>query len=163
MTQHSFEWDEEKNLANFKEHGVSFGEAQFAFLDPHRIIAHDEKHSSRENDGFVWAKSRVAFWPYDLPTYTAPFEFLELEVGENGVSTMSRKTILPDKPIGKLTRVKDFLPPPSQLVPREETVKVTLALSKESVEFFKEKAKKNKVPYQRMIRSLVDQYVGQHT
>jgi predicted DNA binding CopG/RHH family protein len=76
---------------------------------------------------------------------------------------MSRKTTLPDKPIGKLTRVKDFLPPPSQLVPREETVKVTLALSKESVEFFKEKAKKNKVPYQRMIRSLVDQYVGQHT
>jgi len=70
---------------------------------------------------------------------------------------------LSDKPIGKLTRVKDFLPPPSQLVPREETVKVTLALSKESVEFFKEKAKKNKVPYQRMIRSLVDQYVGQHT
>ena len=70
---------------------------------------------------------------------------------------------MPDKPIGKLTRVKDFLPPPSQLVPREETVKVTLALSKESVEFFKEKAKKNKVPYQRMIRSLVDQYVGQHT
>ena len=76
---------------------------------------------------------------------------------------MSRKTTLPDKPFGKLTRVKDFLPPPSQLVPREETVKVTLALSKESVEFFKEKAKKNKVPYQRMIRSLVDQYVGQHT
>lgn len=76
---------------------------------------------------------------------------------------MSKKTTLPDKPIGKLTRVKDFLPPPSQLVPREETVKVTLALSKESVEFFKEKAKKNKVPYQRMIRSLVDQYVGQHT
>jgi predicted DNA binding CopG/RHH family protein len=76
---------------------------------------------------------------------------------------MSRKTTLSDKPIGKLTRVKDFLPPPSQLVPREETVKVTLALSKESVEFFKEKAKKNKVPYQRMIRSLVDQYVGQHT
>lgn len=76
---------------------------------------------------------------------------------------MSRKTTLPDKPIGKLTRVKDFLPPPSQLVPREETVKVTLALSKESVEFFKEKAKKNKVPYQRMIRSLVDKYVGQQT
>ena len=113
--------------------------------------------------GFVWAKSRVASWLYDLRTDAAPFEFLELGVGENGVSTMSRKTTFTDKPIGKLTRVKDFLPPPSQLVPREETVKVTLALSKESVEFFKEKAKKNKVPYQRMIRSLVDQYVGQHT
>ena len=43
MTPHSFEWDEGKNLANLKEHGVSFGEAQFAFLDPRRIIAHDEK------------------------------------------------------------------------------------------------------------------------
>jgi predicted DNA binding CopG/RHH family protein len=59
--------------------------------------------------------------------------------------------------------VKDFLPPPSQLVPREDTVKVTLALSKGSVKFFKDKAKKTNVPYQRMIRSLVDRYVGQHT
>ena len=56
MTQHSFEWDEEKNLANLKEHGVSFGEAQFAFLDPHRIIAHDEKHSSREERWFCMGK-----------------------------------------------------------------------------------------------------------
>ena len=75
---------------------------------------------------------------------------------------MRKKALSTDNPVGKLTRVKDFLPPPSELVPREETVKVTLALSKESVEFFKEKAKKNKVPYQRMIRRLVDQYVGQH-
>ncbi len=76
---------------------------------------------------------------------------------------MKKKTVSIDKPIGKLTRVKDFLPPPSDLVARDETVKVTLALSKESVEFFKDKAKKNSVPYQRMIRSLVDQYVNQHT
>ncbi len=76
---------------------------------------------------------------------------------------MRKKQNSNDKPIGKLTRAKDFLPPPSQLVPREETVKVTLALSKDSVEFFKGMAQKNKVPYQRMIRSLVDEYVGQHT
>ena len=76
---------------------------------------------------------------------------------------MRKKTTSTDKPVGKLTRVKDFLPPPSQLVPREETVKVTLALSKESVAFFKEAAEKNHVPYQRMIRHLVDQYVEQHT
>lgn len=76
---------------------------------------------------------------------------------------MKKKTPSLDKPIGKLTRVKDFLPEPSQLVPRDETVKVTLALTKESVDFFKSKAKINKVPYQKMIRSLVDQYVGQHS
>ena len=92
-----------------------------------------------------------------------PSEYSGPGVGENGVSIMKKKTISTDKPVGKLTRVKDFLPPPSELVAREDTVKVTLALSKESVEFFKDKAKKNRVPYQRMIRNLVDQYVGQHT
>ena len=45
---------------------------------------------------------------------------------------MKKKTTPTDKPVGKLTRVKDFLPPPSQLVPREETTKVTLALKGKS-------------------------------
>ena len=49
-------------------------------------------------------------------------------------------------------------PPPDQLVLREETVKVTLALGKDSVSFFKKQAKKQKVPYQRMIKNLVDRY-----
>ena len=90
------------------------------------------------------------------------FVFLEQVIGENGGNIMSKK-INSDEPMGKLTRVKDFLPPPSQLVPREETVKVTLALSKTSVEFFKEEAQKNSVSYQRMIRQLVDEYTQQHT
>ncbi len=50
------------------------------------------------------------------------------------------------------------LPAPDQLVLREETVKVTLALGKDSVRFFKRQAKKQKVPYQRMIKNLVDRY-----
>ena len=50
------------------------------------------------------------------------------------------------------------LPSPDQLVLREETVKVTLALGKASVSFFKKHAKKQKVPYQRMIKNLVDRY-----
>ncbi len=55
---------------------------------------------------------------------------------------MKRKAVSTEKPIGKLTCVKDFLPPTSELVARGDTVKVTLALSKESVEFFKDQAKK---------------------
>ena len=50
----------------------------------------------------------------------------------------------------------DFLPPPDQLVRREDTVKVTLALSRASVDFFRDKARRQRVPYQRMIRALVD-------
>ena len=54
--------------------------------------------------------------------------------------------------------IEDFLPPPADLVLREDTVKVTLALSRRSVDFFKEEAGKARVPYQRMIRALVDAY-----
>ena len=75
---------------------------------------------------------------------------------------MSRK---PDSdfPIGKLTRIKDVLPPPEQLVIPEHTIKVTLLLSKSSVQFFKQQAAQHRTKYQRMIRALVDQYAGRYS
>ena len=60
--------------------------------------------------------------------------------------------------IGPVRVIADFLPAPDTLVPREDNVKVTLALSRRSVDFFKRAAKKRGVPYQRMIRALVDAY-----
>jgi predicted DNA binding CopG/RHH family protein len=60
--------------------------------------------------------------------------------------------------IGRVRVVEDFLPAPDELVAREDNVKVTLSLSRRSVDFFKRAAKKRRVPYQRMIRSLVDAY-----
>jgi predicted DNA binding CopG/RHH family protein len=59
--------------------------------------------------------------------------------------------------------VKDFLPPPDQLVFKEKTVKITLALSEDSVIFFKAQADKHGLKYQQMIRSLIDKYVSAHT
>lgn len=55
-------------------------------------------------------------------------------------------------------RIVDFLPRPEQLVPKEDKVKVTITLSDSSLQFFKRHAKKQKVPYQKMIRSLLDHY-----
>lgn len=66
-------------------------------------------------------------------------------------------------PVGKLTRVRDFLPPPSQLVVKDETAKVTIALEKSSVDFFKQQAKKNHTKYQRMIREVLDQYASHYS
>jgi len=43
-----FEWDEDKNKVNQRRHNVPFEIAQFAFLDPDRIIAKDIKHSKEE-------------------------------------------------------------------------------------------------------------------
>ncbi len=54
--------------------------------------------------------------------------------------------------------IPDFLPPPDQLIEKEETVRVTLNLNKKSVDFFKLKARENGVPYQRMIRRVLDIY-----
>ena len=44
----SFEWDPAKDSANQAKHGVSFQEAQLAFLDPSRVIARDLTHSRME-------------------------------------------------------------------------------------------------------------------
>lgn len=64
----------------------------------------------------------------------------------------------PDIPVGKLTRVNDFLPPPDRLAMPEETIKITISLSKTSVNFFKQQASKHHMKYQKMIRNLVDTY-----
>lgn len=37
MGDTAFEWDHRKNELNMAKHGVSFFEAQRAFLDPHRM------------------------------------------------------------------------------------------------------------------------------
>ena len=66
-----------------------------------------------------------------------------------------------DQPIGGLKRVKDFLPAPHELVVPQVTVKVTLSLTKSSLEFFKREAKRHKTKYQKMIRELVDRYAHQ--
>ena len=75
---------------------------------------------------------------------------------------MTKKTTYTNEPMGKVEVLRDFLPPPSQLAFREEGVKVTLALSKSSVDFFKFEASKHHTQYQRMIRRLLDSYVEAH-
>jgi predicted DNA binding CopG/RHH family protein len=75
---------------------------------------------------------------------------------------MSEKTRYTNEPIGKVEVVSDFLSPPAELAFKEEGVKVTLALSKRSVDFFKSQASRHRTQYQRMIRRLLDRYVEAH-
>ena len=75
---------------------------------------------------------------------------------------MSKKITYTDGPIGDVKVVRDTLPPPSALAFREERVKVTIGLSKSSIDFFKKEAKRHHTQYQRMIRTLLDLYVAQH-
>ena len=64
--------------------------------------------------------------------------------------------------MGTLTVVRDFLPPPEQLVLKEDQVKVTISLSKKSVDFFKDIARQNHTSYQKMIRRVIDLYSTQY-
>lgn len=68
-----------------------------------------------------------------------------------------------NQPVGKLVRVSDILPAPNDLVLSDDTVKVTLALTKSSLEFFKKEAKKNRTKYQRMIREIIDRYAKEYS
>jgi predicted DNA binding CopG/RHH family protein len=78
--------------------------------------------------------------------------------GDKERNSMKTKKTDMDMPVGKLTRVRDFLPPPEKLVMPQKTVKVTIMLNKSSVDFFKNQANKHRAKYQKMIRNLIDQY-----
>ena len=72
---------------------------------------------------------------------------------------MKEKIRYTDEPMEVGRVLPDFLPPPGQLVFKEDAVKVTITLSSRSVYFFKREADKRGVQYQRMIRRLLDAYV----
>ena len=75
---------------------------------------------------------------------------------------MNAKIPYTNEPLGDLKVIPDFLPAPEELVFQDDTVKITIALSRSSVEFFKREAKKHHTQYQKMIRHLLDVYTQKH-
>lgn len=74
---------------------------------------------------------------------------------------MSKKIKYTDERI-QAEVVKDFLPSPKELAAGDEGVKITISLSRRSVDFFKAAAERNHTSYQRMIRRLLDAYADQY-
>jgi hypothetical protein len=68
-----------------------------------------------------------------------------------------------DMPIGKLTRVRDFLPPPEQLVLADKKLKITIELDEKTVNFFKDYAEKHDAKYQRMMREVLKTYAQKYS
>ncbi|MEK7745363.1 MAG: CopG family transcriptional regulator [Elusimicrobiota bacterium] len=79
-----------------------------------------------------------------------------------GGEDMKRKISYTDGPLRKLSVVKDFLPSPKELAFKGESVKVTIMLSRSSVEFFKKAAEKYHTSYQKMIRAVIDAYAARY-
>jgi uncharacterized protein len=49
-------WNTDKDLENQIKHGVAFSDAQYAFVDPQRVIARDITHSTREARYFCYGR-----------------------------------------------------------------------------------------------------------
>ena len=73
---------------------------------------------------------------------------------------MKNKTEYTNEPMGRTKIITVFLPAPHLLVLKDDKVKVTISLNKESVEFFKKEAKKHRTSYQKMIRKVIDVYAS---
>ncbi len=63
----------------------------------------------------------------------------------------------------KFRVVEDFLPPPEELLPKEELEKILIALDKSVIDFFKRKAEHNDQKYQRLIREVLHRYYLLHS
>ncbi len=83
---------------------------------------------------------------------------MALVTGGKAKKSMKKKIKYTNEPMGRVEVVSDFLPSPEELALKDETVKITIALSKASVDFFKNEAKKYNTQYQKMIRRLLDEY-----
>ena len=74
---------------------------------------------------------------------------------------MNKKIKYSDEPLNELRLMSDFLPTPEELSLRNRNTKITISLSTESINFFKDQANQHDMQYQKMIRQLLDDYVTQ--
>lgn len=68
-----------------------------------------------------------------------------------------------EAPVGKATRVIDFLPPPELLFKNDERIKITIEIEESTLEFFKEQANKTGNKYQRLMRQVLKQYAKKYS
>ena len=83
-----------------------------------------------------------------------------LDIGEGEKDFMSNTINYTEEDIGEVAFVTDFLPSPRELKERNENVKITISLSKRSIDYFKKAASMNDLQYQKLIRQLLDDYVA---
>ena len=85
------------------------------------------------------------------------------DTGEKGKKRMKKSIKYTEGEIGDIKIIEDFLPTPEELAFKDENMKITISLTKDTVDFFKEEAKKHHTQYQKMIRNLLDLYVDKQT
>lgn len=117
----------------------------------------------KRTDTFALVELKKGLSQLDLPTDPILLEYLAQDTREKEQRFMKKTTVnYTEGPIGRVQVVSDFLPSPEELTFKEPQVKVTLSLSKSTLDFFKQQASSHHGKYQRMIRTLLDEYVAHY-
>jgi hypothetical protein len=74
---------------------------------------------------------------------------------------MKKRVHYTDEPM-QMRLIKDFLPSPQQLATRGKRVKVSVEISKSSLDFFRQQAGRSKMQAKNMIGTLLDVYATQY-
>ena len=151
-----------ENLENQAKHGVSFTQAQYTFADPRRVIAEDLSHSQTNNGTTASGPWRAGCSQSALRIVGGPSVSSVPPLGGKASKSMNAKITYTNEPLGDLNVIPDFLLAPEELVFQDDAVKITITLSRSSVEFFKREAKKHHTQYQKMIPRLLDVYTQRH-
>jgi len=59
-------------------------------------------------------------------------------------------------------KIWNSIPSPGELARKQKKVKVTIALSSSTIDFFKKEADEHGTKYQRLIRAVLDEYASQN-
>lgn len=83
-------------------------------------------------------------------------------VKKQGKKLASHSTSGFEAPVGKVTLVDDFLPPPEVLFASDDRVKITIEIEGSTLDFFKHQAQKSGSKYQRLMRQVLKQYAKKY-
>lgn len=90
-----FSWDDRKNLANQKKHGVSFEEAQSVFFDESAVEYFDPCHSELEDRYLLLGLSyRIRIL---VVSYTSKHDATQIRIRSAGKATRKEQKAYGDK------------------------------------------------------------------
>ena len=90
MTYIKFSWDEIKNQANIKKHGISFDEAKTVFFDEHARLISDEKHSDKEERFIILGLSQNLRLLIVVHTHNESTELIRIISARKATKTESK-------------------------------------------------------------------------
>ncbi|MGH8538957.1 MAG: BrnT family toxin [Stenotrophobium sp.] len=152
-----FEWDDGKAEANLAKHGVSCEEALTCLYDPAQLAFYDPEHSDDEDRELLIGHSNqgrlliVSYTLRERPSASSPPA--KRPAGRQGL--MKKEYDL------KALKVKrrGVLPGLRGRLPAQAKVRVTIALDRDVVEYFKAAAGRGALPYQTQINQALRQAI----